>query len=50
MRKRMHYEPLVIEDAFHICLQMFGFGLSLLILLTSNIVHIGWYPNQFTLL
>lgn len=45
--REVHYQPLVIENAFHICLQRFAFGLSLLILLTSDMLHVGQYPNQF---
>lgn len=43
--REVHYQPLVIEDAFHICLQRFAFGLCLLILLTSDSFHIVMIIN-----
>lgn len=39
-REKVHYQPLVIKGTFPICLQKFAFGLCLLILLTSDILHI----------
>lgn len=43
--REIHYQPLVIEDAFHICLQRFAFRLSLLILLTNDVFHVWPVPK-----